>query len=77
MTEKWEDVAEGTQRLGVAGGWLYRVGAALAFVPAPIEELEAIGDTLYRIANLIEEATRELGDKYSGVRAFRMVNAGD
>jgi hypothetical protein len=77
MNEKWEDVCDGTQRLGVAGGWLYRVAGQLAFVPATIEELGHISESLGRLVELVEEATRELGGAYSGVRAFRMVNAGD
>jgi hypothetical protein len=77
MTEKWEEVAEGTSRLGVDGGYLYRVAGQLAFVPTAIEaSLSEIGEQLYRLAELIEEATRELGP-YSGARAFRMVNVGD
>src|SRR5262249_53224687 len=37
MTEKWEEVCEGTSRLGVEGGWLCRVADQLAFVPTAIE----------------------------------------
>jgi hypothetical protein len=72
---KWEEVCEGTHRLGVEGGWLYRVAGQLAFVPTAIEgSLSDISEGLYRLADLVEEATLELGGAYSGRRAFRMSN---
>jgi hypothetical protein len=76
--EAWEEVAEGTHRLGVEGGYLYRVGAALTFVPTAITStLGEISESLWAIKTLVEEATRELHGSYSGVRAFRMSNVGD
>jgi hypothetical protein len=67
MTEKWEEVAEGTSRLGVDGGWLYRVGAALTFVPSAIEgSLSDISEHLAHLANLIEEVTCKLDRPYGG-----------
>lgn len=32
---KWEWVTDSVSRVEVPGGWLYMVGAALAFVPDP------------------------------------------
>jgi hypothetical protein len=45
MSEKWEQVTHGTERLRVAGGWLYRwtadysQGVAMCFVPDPPREV--------------------------------------
>jgi hypothetical protein len=64
---KWEEVAEGTSRLGVDGGWLYRVGGALAYVPTAITAtLDDISEHLAHLANLIEEVTCMLDRSYGG-----------
>jgi hypothetical protein len=77
--EKWEDVAENTQRLGVEGGWLYRVGSAMTFVPTAIgATLDEISESLWNIKTTIEEATCELARPYGGeARAIRVANIGD
>jgi hypothetical protein len=76
--EAWEEVAEGTHRLGVDGGYLYRVAGQLAFVPTAISStFDEISESLWALKTLIEEATKELHGSYSGVRAFRMSNIGD
>jgi hypothetical protein len=83
MTEKWEEVAEGTQRLGVDGGWLYKVGASLAFVPTAISatlneisgSLDTLAGALDEIATLFDGTTFSVSGGRS--RAIRTCDIGD
>jgi hypothetical protein len=79
MSENWEEVCESTYRLGVEGGYLYRVGAQLAFVPTAIgATLDEISESLWSIRTMIQEATCELARPHGGeARAIRISNIGD
>jgi hypothetical protein len=74
--KKWEEVAENTWRLGVEGGWLYRVGASLAFVPTGIgESLDTLACALDEIATHFDSAMFSVG--HGGGRAIRTCDIGD
>jgi hypothetical protein len=86
MSEKWEVVCDDTWRLEVDGGYLYRVGQQLAFVPRAVstslgaisEDICSIAESLRELQGLVEGATFEL-ERSRGVvaRAIRVSNVGD
>jgi hypothetical protein len=77
---KWEQVCGDTWRLETEDGYLYRVGAQLAYVPTTIgEHLAEIGNSLGVLADALDEL-RTLFDSamvaFRGGRAIRTCDIG-
>jgi hypothetical protein len=75
MMSDWEVVTEGTWRLELEDGYLYRVGERVAYVPCP-----TISQSLYDIAaelSVLKELFEETTFKLSGTQDTRAIRISD